>query len=244
MKDWMRLVPEQELATYNSAGFLTAATMGSRPALIVVDVTYGFTGDKGLTLEDAIKQYSTACGPAAWEAMPRLTALIGLFRNLDLPVVFTRSDSAAAPFMGKATKSKGLTPRDVHFDSFPPEIEPRTDEWVLEKSRASCFFQTPLATYLTRHRVDTLVMCGVSTSGCVRASVVDGFSHGYTTFVVDDCTFDRSHFAHCANLFDMQAKYATVLSLDELEAAMAAAGFGQTSPGAAQPERRADTAAQ
>ena len=60
-------------------------------------------------------------------------------------------------------------------------------------------------------------MCGVSTSGCVRASAVDAFSHGFATLVVDDCCFDRSYFAHCANLFDLQAKYASVLSLDELD---------------------------
>jgi maleamate amidohydrolase len=70
--------------------------------------------------------------------------------------------------------------------------------------------------YLRKEGIDTVVICGVSTSGCVRASTVDAFSHGYTTFVIDDCCFDRSHFAHCANLFDMNAKYATVLSLGEI----------------------------
>jgi maleamate amidohydrolase len=60
------------------------------------------------------------------------------------------------------------------------------------------------------------VLCGVSTSGCVRASAVDAFSHGFATFVVDDCCFDRSYFAHCANLFDLNAKYASVVSLHEV----------------------------
>jgi nicotinamidase-related amidase len=67
------------------------------------------------------------------------------------------------------------------------------------------------------------VVCGVSTSGCVRATAVDAFSHGFKTVVVDDCCFDRSHFAHCANLFDLQAKYAAVLSLHELERLIAPA---------------------
>ena len=84
-------------------------------------------------------------------------------------------------------------------------------------------FQTPLSAALVRQGVDTLVFCGVSTSGCVRASVVDGFSHGFQTFVVDECCFDRSAFAHAANLFDMNAKYAVVLSLEETERMMAAA---------------------
>jgi nicotinamidase-related amidase len=79
---------------------------------------------------------------------------------------------------------------------------------------------TPLPIYLVKESIDSVVLCGVSTSGCVRASTVDACSHGFNTFVVDDCCFDRSAFAHAANLFDMNAKYATVLSLDELEVIM------------------------
>jgi nicotinamidase-related amidase len=71
---------------------------------------------------------------------------------------------------------------------------------------------------MVQKQIDSVVMCGVSTSGCVRASVVDSFSNGFNTFVVDDCCFDRSNFAHCANLFDMNAKYATVVSSEELSA--------------------------
>jgi nicotinamidase-related amidase len=91
---------------------------------------------------------------------------------------------------------------------------------VLAKTKTSGFFQTPLAAHLVREHVDTAVVCGVSTSGCVRATAVDAFSHGFATFVIDDCCFDRSWFAHCANLFDLQAKYASVVSLQELEALM------------------------
>jgi maleamate amidohydrolase len=87
---------------------------------------------------------------------------------------------------------------------------------VLAKTNASAFFQTSLQAYLVKERVDTVIVCGVSTSGCVRASAVDAHSHGYTTFVIDDCCFDRSYFSHCTNLFDLNAKYATVLSLEEL----------------------------
>jgi maleamate amidohydrolase len=91
------------------------------------------------------------------------------------------------------------------------------NEWVLEKTRASAFFHTPLTSFLTRSKTDSVVVCGVSTSGCVRATVVDSFSNGFDTFVVDDCCFDRSYFSHCSNLFDMNAKYATVFSLNEIE---------------------------
>ena len=216
MRDWMKLIPAAEMQTYRKAGLLLETRPGMRPALIVVDVTMGFCGSPGLSLDQAIAEFPSACGPAAWAAMPRIARLIALFRRLKAPIVFSLSDEYAKSFTGKSTKGmrKSVHPR---FNEFPAEIAPREGEWMLAKTKASVFFNTPLNTYLTRQRVDTLVFCGVATSGCVRASVVEGFSHGYTTFVVDECCFDRSEFAHAANLFDMHAKYAVVQSLDETE---------------------------
>ena len=224
MKDWMKLIPESELATYKSAGFLADMKLGKNPALIVVDVTYAFTGYEGQTLEESIATFGSACGPVSWEAMPKIARLIDLFRSRDLPVVFTNAAEANTPFTGKATKSKRSKAPPPRANDFPDAVKPRAGEWVLGKTRASAFFQTPLMSYLVQKHVDTLVFCGVSTSGCVRASVVDGFSNGFSTFVVDECCFDRSQFAHAANLFDMDAKYASVVSLEELTALMPAAG--------------------
>ena len=217
LKDWMRSIPEADLATYRAGGFLRELTFGERTALIVVDVTLGFTGSPGLTLEQAIAEFPTACGPASWEAMPRIARLIALFRERQLPIVFTRNDLTDNAYAGKATKGERRGPPDPRFNDFPAEIAPREGEWVLAKTKASGFFQTPLSAYLVKQGIDTAVVCGVSTSGCVRATAVDAFSHGFATFVVDDCCFDRSWFAHCANLFDLQAKYASVVSLAEIE---------------------------
>ena len=220
MKDWMKQVPAEELKTYDKAGFGGTMEIGKKPALIVVDVTYGFTGSEGLTLDEAIAEFGPACGPVSWETMPRIAKLIGLFRELGRPVIYTRGSAYNVLYAGKATKSKRALAMPPKFNEFPPQITPREGEWVLEKTRASVFFQTPMASYLVQRNVDSVVLCGVSTSGCVRASVVDCFSNGFNTLVVDDCCFDRSNYAHCANLFDMHAKYATVLSLDELERLM------------------------
>ncbi len=217
MKDWQKLIPPAELEAYQRSGFHGDLPMGGRAALIVVDVTLGFTGSRGLTLAEAVAEFAPACGPASWIAMPRIAKLIGVFRMRGLPIVYTRSHLGDIAWTGKATKAKrAAKPLPAHFNDFPEEIAPAAGEWVLEKTKASAFFGTPLATYLVKEQVDTLVMCGVSTSGCVRASVVDGFSHGFSTFVVDDCCFDRSEFAHAANLFDMSGKYASVVSLDEV----------------------------
>jgi nicotinamidase-related amidase len=222
MKDWMKLIPDSELATYKSAGFMTDMTLGKNPALIVVDVTFAFTGFEGQTLQESIATFGSACGPVSWDAMPKIVKLIAMFRERGLPIVFTNSAPANTPYAGKATKSKRTKAPPPRANDFPEAITPRPDEWVLGKTRASAFFQTPLTSYLVQQHIDTLVFCGVSTSGCVRASVVDGFSHGFSTFVVDECCFDRSQFAHAANLFDMEAKYASVVSLDELAKLMPA----------------------
>lgn len=217
MRPWQQLIPGEELAAYQRSGFHGALPMGERPALIVVDVTLGFTGSRGLTLEQAVAEFPAACGPASWAAMPSIARLVALFRERTLPIVYTRSSLDDIAWTGKATKAKRAgKPLPEHFNDFPAEIAPVAGEWVLEKTKASAFFGTPLATYLVKERIDTAVVCGVSTSGCVRASVVDAFSHGLATFVVDDCCFDRSQFAHAANLFDMNAKYASVVSMGEV----------------------------
>lgn len=224
MRDWQQLIPADELAAYQRSGFTGTLAMGQRPALIVVDITLGFTGSRGLTLDQAVAEFSAACGPASWIAMPHIARLIGMFRDRSLPIVYTRSRLDDIGWTGKATKAKRANkPLPAHFNDFPAEIAPRDGEWVLEKTKASAFFGTPLASYLIKERIDTAVVCGVSTSGCVRASVVDAFSHGLATFVIDDCCFDRSAFAHAANLFDMNAKYASVLSLAEFEQNLAPA---------------------
>jgi nicotinamidase-related amidase len=220
MKDWMNLIPEADLATYRQSGFLRGVTFGRRVALVVVDVTLGFCGSRGLTLEQAIAEFPTACGPVSWETMPRIAKLVTLFRERGLPIVFTNNDLVANTYTGKATKGERSKKPDPRYNDFPEEVMPREGEWVLAKTKASGFFQSPLNAYLVREGIDTVVVCGVSTSGCVRATAVDSFSNGFATFIVDDCCFDRSWFAHCANLFDLHAKYAAVLSLSELEALM------------------------
>jgi nicotinamidase-related amidase len=220
MKKWMELVPESERRFYTKAGFQGDMSLGDNAALIVVDVTMGFCGSVGLSLDEAIREFPTACGPMAWETMPAIARLIGLFRQQGLPIVYTNGDLENTPFSGKATKSKRSGNPPPGYNDFPHAIMPQDGDWVLPKTKASGFFQTPMTAFLTRKHIDTVVVCGVSTSGCVRATTVDAHSHGFTTFVVDDCCFDRSYFAHCANLFDMNAKYATVVSVDELATLM------------------------
>ncbi len=101
------------------------------------------------------------------------------------------------------------------------DIEPKDDDLIIEKKKPSVFFGTPLMSYLHDWGVDTLLVCGVSTSGCVRATVIDAFSYNFSLGIVEECTFDRGQASHAINLWDMHAKYADVITLEDAKAYLA-----------------------
>lgn len=94
-------------------------------------------------------------------------------------------------------------------------IKPKDGEFIVRKARASAFFGTHLITYLVRKNIDCLLIAGTSTCGCVRGTVLDGYSYGYPVFLIEECVFDRSRTSHLVNLFEMNAKYASVIRLAE-----------------------------
>ncbi len=209
-------MPESERAIYSKT-FNQTNFFGGNPALLVIDCTYAFTGTEENSVENAIEEISTACGTMAWHALPYIKQLLTIFREKKYPVIYTKNDLEAQLRVGKATKSKRLVDLNPYFNLIPDIIKPNEGEWVIEKPKASAFFSTSLVSYLYQKSIDTLVICGVSTSGCVRATVTDACSYGIPSIVVEEGCFDRSYFAHCANLFDMNAKYASVMSIDELK---------------------------
>jgi nicotinamidase-related amidase len=199
-----------ELATYGAAGYGRAAAPGSSPALLVVDVTYAFTG-----LRSGEGAYPLACGPAAWKAVDEIIRLIDAARRGGIPVVYSRNaprpTAAEAGGWSAKLSSSGEPPR-AH--DIVDEIAPQPGDLVVTKSKPSAFFATPLVTWLIQLGVDTVFIAGGSTSGCVRASVVDAFSYNLTPFVVAEACFDRSETSHRVNLFELNQKYATVVGLD------------------------------
>ena len=218
MSRWFDRIPSEEFEVYKTAGFARRQQPGKRPALLVIDCTLSFTGSQGKeSVVEAIKEYQSACGPAAWQALGFIREALALFRNQGRVVVYTRPDVYDQKFAGEATKA-GKGAGMASGNEIVPEIAPLPSEWIVEKAKASCFFGTPLASYLLQKQVDTLVVVGVSTSGCVRASVIDAFSHGFKVFLIEEGCFDRSAFAHAANLFDMDAKYANVITFEEFNA--------------------------
>jgi maleamate amidohydrolase len=212
---WEETIPAEDREVYAQAGFGTTTPFGSRPCLIVVDVVESFLGPRpGTPASDADFM---ACGPYGWDRLPNIVRLTDAARAAAVPVVFTKGDLTAKRFCGGSVKATAAPERSIaiHTTDFPRELQPRADEYVLEKARPSAFFGTPLVTYLHRMSIDTIVVAGTTTSGCIRSTVIDSAAHGFTTFVVEDACFDRSAFSHTVNTFEMHQKYAEVVDVHQ-----------------------------
>jgi nicotinamidase-related amidase len=222
---WDKYLPERDRKLIDGAGYRSRMGFGSRPALLVIDVNYNFTGDRREPIEEAIKRWPNACGEAAWDAMPRIKALLDLAHEKQLPVFFStdgfREDGwnmgswrwkTARSVDERATaRTSNLRGADIN-----DEVAPIPSDIIIEKLKPSVFNGTPLRQLLTLLKVDTLVVAGTTTSGCVRASVIDAFSDNYRVILAEDGCFDRVELSHAVNLFDMDAKYADVLNTDEI----------------------------
>lgn len=212
---WDGVVPADELQSLRAAGFGAPVQLGSRPAVVVIDVVLSFLGKSPDSKQG--EGYATACGPIGWERMPNIIRLVDAARENGAPVVFTKGDPVLAPEIGGSIKlnTGGEISRQIHGAPFPKELEPQSGDIIISKARASSFFGTSLLTALRKLDVDTLIIAGTTTSGCIRATAVDGFSYGFPVLVAEDSCFDRSQFAHAANLFDIEMKYGMVRSTDD-----------------------------
>ncbi|MDR1194811.1 MAG: isochorismatase family protein [Peptococcaceae bacterium] len=213
MRPWEEFMPAAERQVYQNAGYTgQALPAGRRPAFLIVDVTQGFTGGP---FPQQAEEYATAC-QGAWEAVAVIARLLRAVRAKAWPVVYTTGDGPMEKFYGGATKRprSGGDERPGR-DEIPEALAPTAADLVIKKNKASAFFATPLADYLRRLGTDALLIAGASTSGCVRATVVDAFSHNFYPVVVEEATFDRSPTLHRANLFDMNAKYAAVVTVEQ-----------------------------
>lgn len=181
--------------------------LGRRPALLLVDLIVGFTDPE------------CALGSEAGDVVAANGRLLEAFRDKGLPVAFTtvvyHDERQARVFRDRVPALNLLEPgsRWVQVD---PRLRPAPGEAVVEKQWASGFFKTTLDEYLRNAGVDSLVVTGLTTSGCVRATAVDGLQHDYKVVVPREAVGDRNPEAHRANLFDLNAKYADVLDLEQV----------------------------
>jgi maleamate amidohydrolase len=220
---------------------------GERPALLLIDLYRWVFGDRQQPLVEAIQTWPGSCGPAAWDALPHIQKLLAASRAAGIPIIHLTgledADSGVAGWSDAAHRGGSSAPpadpvaadrRRRRYD-IVDEVAPIAGEAVLRKAAPSAFWGTPLAAHLRHLDVDTIITCGESTSGCVRASVVEGCTHRYRMIVAEECVFDRHEATHAINLFDMHQKYADVLSLAEVLQFMRDWKSGQV-PAAGQPE--------
>ena len=220
---WSERMSSQDaaaLAAYSSSKKVVPSA--ESPVLLVIDVVESFVGPNSPILQ--AQGYSRkACGERAWAAVPGIIALVSAFRELDLPIVFTRADSLQQ-HIGPATQRPDAALDASLSNEFIADACPAPGDVVLPKVKASAFFGTPMNTYLTKHRRRTLVLTGCTTSGCIRATAVDGASNGYDVLVADDGVFDRSALSHDVALIDIDAKYGSVLPSSDIMALLNGSG--------------------
>lgn len=218
MRDWEGILTPEDRALYERKLYGARQGFGAHPAVMVVDVTRSFIGSRPMPILEAVNEYPTSCGEIGWAALPKIRTLLDAARGAGVPVVYTRPDDGLRPFAAGTTKRENPEydrPEDPRAQEIPDLIAPQPGDLVIEKAKASAFFCTPLEVCLRHMAVDSLIVAGTTTSGCVRASVVDGHSLGFTSFVVEECCFDRFEISHLVSLFDLNAKYATVITLAE-----------------------------
>ena len=204
------MAPEMTAREENYRGvFDTAVGFGERPALLVIDFMRAYTD-----------QESPFFAAAVVDAVAETASLLRAARANGVPVLHTRvefhpSGIDGGLFVKKVPALRKLVAGEP-LGEFDPIVAPREDELVIVKNYASSFFGTTLAATLTSLGIDTLILAGCSTSGCIRASAIDGIQHGFRVIVPRECVGDRHDEPHESNLFDINAKYGDVVSSGEV----------------------------
>ncbi|ODT82428.1 MAG: hydrolase [Pelagibacterium sp. SCN 64-44] len=220
-KIWDGVIPKEEVEAYEAAGFGRSSGIGSKPALLIIDVQYRTVGTEPRPFAESIKEFPTSCGEVGWNAVAQIEKLVAQFREKGWPIIYPyvapKENFDTGRLAAKVPALMGVAAKGYEF---VPPVAPQPGDVLLPKRHPSAFFGTPLVSYLVERGIDTLVVTGCTTSGCVRGSVVDAFAYNYRVLVPHDAVYDRSPTSHLVNLFDMDAKYADVVSTDEAVAAL------------------------
>ena len=217
---WDKFLTAEDKAVFAASGYGAPGGFGKRPAILVIDVSYNFCGDRPEPILESIKRWPNSCGDRAWLGVAAIRRLIEAARIKGLPIIYTTN--AYRPdrwdlgiFRSKNARvqewSSGTAATNLDGDAIVAEIAPGPSDILVLKQMPSAFHGTRLQSYLTFLNCDSVIVTGTTTSGCVRASVIDAFSQNFRVIVAEECCFDRSHASHAINLCDMNAKYADVI---------------------------------
>jgi maleamate amidohydrolase len=214
---WKDVIPAADLELY--ANWRRETFVGPRPALLAIDL-YDIVYRGGARPPNEINdQYPNTCGIFAHRAIEPTKRLFAAARRAGLPIFYCTQETRPnnRPRGAVSTRSSRPTPAPDGFAIYH-EFTPQAADVVIWKQRASAFQGTPLFSHLSLLGIQSLIVCGESTSGCVRASVVDAYSNGFHVSLVEECTYDRAELTHKVNLFDLHHKYVDVMHVDEVVA--------------------------
>jgi maleamate amidohydrolase len=201
---WADILSEQDKQMFSKAKMGGDGKFGEKPALVIVDMTYGFADSK----------FRLGYSETGYPAVEATAKLLHKSREKGIPVFFTKGFTESNE-PGNGLWKGGLGKSELE-NTIVDLIAPIDNEIVIEKRRPSAFFGTNLVDMLIYHRIDTLFITGLTTSGCVRATVVDAFSYNYRVIVPEECAGDRSQISHKVGLMDIHMKYGDVLKLDQI----------------------------
>jgi len=209
MAIWDDVIPSEDLKMFAKAKMGGTVLYGEKPAIIVVDMTYGFVDSA----------YPLGCSSMGWPTVRANKRLLDKGREADIPIFFTKCKKSNKPVERGRWKYQNKFEEKI-FDpkeyQIVQEIKPKINEVVITKIFPSAFFGTNLVSMLVYHNVDVLIITGMVTSGCIRATVVDGFSYNFPIIIPEECVADRGAVSHKVSLFDMHMKYADVIPLSNV----------------------------
>ena len=214
MPVWNDILTPADREVIRRGGYGKPRGLGERPALLIIDPQYNYAGADKPILEQ-IQEWPSGVGESAWRAIERLKPLIHAFREKKRPIIYTRQVQKSMAFDGfaaKAVRSPSQYLDGSKGTSIVEAIAPQEGDVVIDKSYASAFYGTPLLSVLIKLKVDTLIMAGGTTGGCVRATCVDAISRNFDVAVVEDCVYDRISASHKVALLDLWMKYCDVIS--------------------------------
>jgi maleamate amidohydrolase len=210
---WRDIVSDEILRVYEP--YHRDVYVGERPALLAIDLYNLVYRGGAKEPHEIIGDYPSTCGKYAWAAVEPTKALFAAARKAGVPVLYTTAPMTSD--VVATNRQAGLASSNEDYEIFDA-FAPQEGDIMIVKERASAFYGTPILPELNRLGIKSLIVCGESTSGCVRASTVDAYSAGYHVTLAEECVFDRSLLSHKVNLFDLHHKYADVLGVDEIVA--------------------------
>lgn len=221
--NWYAYLSPADAEKSRHTGLTGPPGLGYAPALLVIDVSWSFAGDDPQAdIHESIKRWPNSCGREGWQAIARIATLIETARIHGVPVFYSTGRSRAdgwdrGSWAWKNSRIEDMTDDDPDGrdgNEIVSALEPAEGEFVFRKRKPSMFFGTHAAVKLRHLGCDSVILTGTTTSGCVRASAVDAFSHGFRVAAVSDACFDRGQASHAIALFDVAIRYGTVINTD------------------------------